>query len=79
MSRELFKDGVIPAELIYSASGFQALHGSAAKWDLVPYHRFSSHRDGQWYVLEDNLRCPSGISHVLENRRVMKSTLPQGI
>jgi len=31
-------------------------------------------RDGQWYVLEDNLRCPSGVSHVLENRRVMKST-----
>ncbi|ERT03620.1 A circularly permuted ATPgrasp family protein, partial [Lyngbya aestuarii BL J] len=34
-------------------------------------------RDGQWYVLEDNLRCPSGISYVLENRRVMKSTFPQ--
>jgi len=34
-------------------------------------------RDGQWYVLEDNLRCPSGVSYVLENRRVMKSTFPQ--
>jgi uncharacterized circularly permuted ATP-grasp superfamily protein len=33
-------------------------------------------RDGRWYVLEDNLRCPSGVSYVLENRRVMKN-LPQ--
>jgi uncharacterized circularly permuted ATP-grasp superfamily protein len=34
-------------------------------------------KDGKWYVLEDNLRCPSGVSYVLENRRVMKSTFPQ--
>src|SRR5205814_568371 len=34
-------------------------------------------RDGQIYVLEDNLRCPSGVSYVLENRRVMKRTFPQ--
>ena len=35
------------------------------------------HRDGQIYVLEDNLRCPSGVSYVLENRAVMKSMFPQ--
>ena len=34
-------------------------------------------RDGQFYVLEDNLRCPSGVSYVLENRQVMKRTFPQ--
>ncbi len=34
------------------------------------------HRDGQIYVLEDNLRCPSGVSYVLENRQVMKSLFP---
>jgi len=34
-------------------------------------------RAGQMYVLEDNLRCPSGVSYVLENRRIMKRTLPQ--
>jgi uncharacterized circularly permuted ATP-grasp superfamily protein len=33
-------------------------------------------RSGQWYVLEDNLRCPSGVSYLLENRRVMKNTFP---
>ncbi len=34
-------------------------------------------RDGQIYVLEDNLRCPSGVSYVLENRRILKRTFPQ--
>jgi len=34
-------------------------------------------RDGQFYVLEDNLRCPSGVSYVLENRQVLKRTFPQ--
>jgi uncharacterized circularly permuted ATP-grasp superfamily protein len=33
--------------------------------------------DGQFYVLEDNLRCPSGVSYVLENRQILKRTLPQ--
>jgi uncharacterized circularly permuted ATP-grasp superfamily protein len=34
-------------------------------------------RDGRFYVLEDNLRCPSGVSYVLENRQVLKRTFPQ--
>ena len=33
--------------------------------------------DGAFYVLEDNLRCPSGVSYVLENRRVLKRTFPR--
>ncbi len=33
--------------------------------------------DGEFYVLEDNLRCPSGVSYVLENRRVLKQTFPK--
>ena len=35
------------------------------------------HGDGQIYVLEDNLRVPSGVSYVLENRDLMKRTFPQ--
>jgi uncharacterized circularly permuted ATP-grasp superfamily protein len=34
-------------------------------------------RDGTFYVLEDNLRCPSGVSYVLENRQVLKRTFPR--
>ena len=33
-------------------------------------------RDGEFYVLEDNLRVPSGVSYVLENREVMKRIFP---
>ena len=35
------------------------------------------HGDGQIYVLEDNLRVPSGVSYVLENRDLMKRTFPR--
>ena len=33
-------------------------------------------KDGQFYILEDNLRCPSGVSYVLENREVLKRIFP---
>src|SRR5258706_14451054 len=35
------------------------------------------HEDGLWYVLEDNLRTPSGVSYMLENRAVMLRLFPQ--
>jgi len=35
------------------------------------------HSDGEVYVLEDNLRCPSGVSYVLENRQIMKTLFPR--
>ena len=34
------------------------------------------HSDGRYYVLEDNLRCPSGVSYVVENRQIVKRTFP---
>ena len=35
------------------------------------------HQDGTFYILEDNMRCPSGISYVIENRQITKRTFPQ--
>ena len=49
----------------------------AASGATSPAPTSSATRDGQFYVLEDNLRCPSGVSYVLENRQVMKRTFPQ--
>jgi len=79
--QKIVRDGVIPMDLIASSKGFlQPCIG------LKPPHDIWCHitgtdlvrdRDGQWYVLEDNMRCPSGVSYVLENRRVMKNTFPQ--
>jgi uncharacterized circularly permuted ATP-grasp superfamily protein len=79
--QRIIKDGVIPAELIYSASGFlkpcQGLQPPGGIWCHITGTDLVRDRNGQWYVLEDNLRCPSGVSYVLENRQVMKSTFPQ--
>lgn len=79
--QKIIKDGIIPAELIYSATGFQkpcmGLKPPQGIWCHITGTDLVRDRDGKWYVLEDNLRCPSGVSYVLENRRVMKSTFPQ--
>lgn len=79
--QKILKDGVIPHALIESASGFLrpciGLTPPQGIWCHVTGTDLVRDRDGQWYVLEDNLRCPSGVSYVLENRRVMKTTFPQ--
>ncbi|MGI0487315.1 circularly permuted type 2 ATP-grasp protein [Pantanalinema rosaneae CENA516] len=78
--QKILKDSVIPAELIHSASGFLkqcvGLKPPEGIWCHITGTDLVRDRDGRWYVLEDNLRCPSGVSYVLENRRVMKTTFP---
>ncbi|EKQ70041.1 hypothetical protein OsccyDRAFT_0302 [Leptolyngbyaceae cyanobacterium JSC-12] len=78
--QKILTDKIIPAEIVYSASGFlkpcMGLQPPEGIWCHVTGTDLVRDRDGQWYVLEDNLRCPSGVSYVLENRRVMKSTFP---
>jgi uncharacterized circularly permuted ATP-grasp superfamily protein len=78
--QKIIQDGIIPAELIQSASGFLkpclGLKPSQGIWCHITGTDLVRDGDGQWYVLEDNLRCPSGVSYVLESRRVMKSTFP---
>ena len=79
--QQIIKDGVIPAEIIASATGYLQpcinLQPPEGIWCHITGTDLVRDKDGNWYVLEDNLRCPSGISYVLENRRVMKSTFPQ--
>jgi uncharacterized circularly permuted ATP-grasp superfamily protein len=80
-ARKIVKDGVIPESLILSASSYlPACNGIRPPKDIychVVGTDLVRDRDGQFYVLEDNLRCPSGVSYVLENRQVMKRTFPQ--
>lgn len=77
----IIKDGKIPADLINSAKGFlkpcMGIKPPAGIWCHITGTDLVRDLSGQWYVLEDNLRVPSGISYVLENRRVMKSTFPE--
>ncbi|MEP7306826.1 MAG: circularly permuted type 2 ATP-grasp protein [Acidobacteriota bacterium] len=77
----IVNDGVVPAELIRSASSFRKqcvdLNPPGSIWCHITGTDLVRDRDGQIYVLEDNLRCPSGVSYVLQNRVVMKRTFPQ--
>lgn len=79
--QKIITDGILPRDLIESAKGFlqpcMGLQPPKGIWCHVTGTDLVRDRQGQFYVLEDNLRCPSGISYVLENRRVMKSTFPK--
>jgi uncharacterized circularly permuted ATP-grasp superfamily protein len=79
--QKIIKDQVVPEYLIRSARSFRqacvGLNPPQGVWCHITGTDLVRDRDGQIYVLEDNLRCPSGVSYVLENRRVMKRTFPQ--
>lgn len=78
--RQILKDGVVPESLIRSSK-----HNRAEFSDVKLPHDVYIHicgsdliRDdnGTYRVLEDNARCPSGVSYMLENRVAMKRTFP---
>ena len=80
-AQRILKDGIVPEDLILSARNFLqpcvGLNPPQGIWCHVSGIDLVRDRDGQLYVLEDNLRCPSGVSYVLENRQVLKRTFPQ--
>ena len=79
--QKIIKDGVVPADIVFSSKAYrkqcQGFKPPRGIWCHVTGTDLVRHRDGNIYVLEDNLRCPSGVSYVLENRAVMKSMFPQ--
>lgn len=79
--QKILRDGVVPAELILGAASYrkvcQDLRPPKGIWCHITGTDLIRDRDGRIYVLEDNLRCPSGVSYVLENREVMKRSFPQ--
>ena len=80
-AQKIVKDRIIPASVIQSATSFLppcvGLTPPRRLWCHITGTDLVRDRDGQLYVLEDNLRCPSGVSYVLENRQVLKRTFPQ--
>jgi uncharacterized circularly permuted ATP-grasp superfamily protein len=79
--QKILKDGVVPAEVIRSAASYrpqcEGLNPPRRVWCHITGTDLVRDRDGQYYVLEDNLRVPSGVSYVLENREVLKRIFPQ--
>ncbi len=78
--QKILKDKVIPESLIKTAKTFRSqmvgFTPPRGIWAHVTGTDLIRDRDGQFYVLEDNMRCPSGVSYVLENRQILKRTLP---
>src|SRR5580658_7995720 len=79
--QKILKDGVVPREVIRSAKSYrpqcEGLNPPRRIWCHITGTDLVRDRDGQYYVLEDNLRVPSGVSYVLENREVLKRIFPQ--
>ncbi len=80
-AQKILEAGVVPRDLVLSAASYlpqcRGLVPPRDIWCHVVGTDLVRDRDGRFYVLEDNLRCPSGVSYVLENRRIMKRTFPQ--
>ena len=79
-NQTILRDGVIPKEIIWEASSFRPefMHFDVPRNIYVHICGTDLIRDrgGKYHVLEDNARCPSGVSYVLENRQAMKRIFP---
>ena len=77
--QRILKDKVVPASLVQSSPHFcEQMKGFSPIGDTYCHISGTDlirHKDGNFYVLEDNLRCPSGVSYVLSNREAMRRTL----
>ena len=79
--QHILKEGIIPAEQVLANEGYQiamqglnlhrGIYAHIAGVDLV------RDGDGSYYVLEDNLRTPSGVSYMLEDRKMMMRLFPE--
>ena len=79
--QNIVKEGVVPREVVDSAKHFRPeMVGFDVPGDVyIHICGTDMIRDnkGEYFVLEDNGRCPSGVSYVLENREVMKRVFPR--
>lgn len=79
--KKIVKDGIIPAEFVYSSKGYfvecegitpaKGIFAHIAGIDLVQA------KDGTWYILEDNLRIPSGASYPMIARNITRKVSPE--
>ena len=76
--QKILKDKVIPKSLVLSSACYlkqcKGLNPPKGIWVHITGTDLVRGKDGAFYVLEDNLRCPSGISYVLQNRAIQKRT-----
>jgi uncharacterized circularly permuted ATP-grasp superfamily protein len=79
--QQVVKDGVFPREVLAGARNYRkqckGIKPPFGVWAHICGTDLVRDGDGTQYVLEDNLRVPSGVSYMLENRHVMKRVFPE--
>ncbi len=79
--REILKADIVPEDLISSSTNYQTecegCSPAYGVWAHITGSDMVRDADGRLYVLEDNLRVPSGVSYMIENRGVTKRVLPE--
>jgi uncharacterized circularly permuted ATP-grasp superfamily protein len=79
--QRFIKDKRMPAEIISTSKNFRAfcvgVKPPLGVWAHICGSDLIRDKDGTVYVLEDNLRVPSGVSYMLENRQVIKRVFPE--
>ena len=78
---KIIRDRVVPKSLISQSKGFRkecvGISPAYKVWAHICGSDLVRDSDGTVYVLEDNLRVPSGVSYMIENREVTKRVLPE--
>jgi len=76
----IIKDKVVPAQMVYSCQHYlREMHKFPVPYDIYVHIAgidLIRNNDGSFYILEDNLRTPSGVSYMLENREITKRIFP---
>ncbi|MCB1614754.1 MAG: circularly permuted type 2 ATP-grasp protein, partial [Pseudomonadales bacterium] len=79
--QKIIKDGVVPEFVLKQSKNYrkecEGISPAFGVWAHICGTDLVRDRSGQFYVLEDNLRVPSGVSYMLENRSIMKRVFPE--
>ena len=77
--KKILKDKIVPIDLIASSANYldqmNGVNPPGGIYNHISGTDVIKHSDGKYYVLEDNIRCPSGVSYVICNRTALKKAL----
>ena len=78
--KKIMKDGIIPEEFVYSSKGYmpicEGINPAGKVYSHISGIDLVEGKDGRWYVLEDNLRIPSGASYPMMARKITRKVSP---
>lgn len=79
--QKILADGILPADIVLDSPNYKpqckGISPRYKTWAHICGSDLVRDADGKFYVLEDNLRVPSGVSYILENREITKRVLPE--